>query len=73
MIVWSFLITFAFLGGWDSGLIIFIIKVLLICFLYVAVRASYPRFRFDQLMEIGWDDILMVAFGIFIFIISIIF
>lgn len=67
-----------FLGGWLSPLpflpdssLWFILKTLLICFLIIKVRANYPRYRFDQLMNLGWKTFLPFAIGYFVFIISI--
>lgn len=58
-----------FLGGWAgpewfgpvSGLVWFVIKTGLFIFLYVWVRATVPRFRYDQLMRFGWLILLPLA------------
>jgi NADH-quinone oxidoreductase subunit H len=47
----------------------FFIKVIFITFLFVFVRANLPRFRFDQLMFIGWKIFLPLALS-FIFFFS---
>jgi NADH-quinone oxidoreductase subunit H len=67
-----------FLGGWlspiaalPSASIWFIIKMLVVCFLIIKVRANYPRYRYDQLMGLGWKVFLPFAIGYFIFIITI--
>jgi NADH-quinone oxidoreductase subunit H len=64
-----------FLGGWlapisflPSSSIWFILKTLLICFLIIKVRANYPRYRYDQLMNLGWKVFLPFAIGYFLFI-----
>ena len=51
-----------FLGGpflfGFSHFSVFVLKYLLIVFLFIWVRSSYPRYRFDQLMILGWKSIL---------------
>jgi len=67
-----------FLGGWGSpfgflpeSVLWFIIKTLVICFLIIKVRANYPRYRYDQLMNLGWKTFLPFAIGYFLFITAI--
>jgi len=67
-----------FLGGWISPLMLFpdsvlwfILKTLLIAFLIIKVRANYPRYRYDQLMSLGWKVFLPFAIGYFLFIFGI--
>ncbi len=57
-----------FLGGWqgpfDSGILSmlwFVIKTFMFLFLYLWLRATTPRFRYDQLMEFGWKYLLPLA------------
>jgi NADH-quinone oxidoreductase subunit H len=71
MIIMSLLIVIFFLGGWSffnfsSGLIL-AIKTVFVAYLFVLVRALLPRYRFDQLMQLGWKTILPLALGFFIF------
>ena len=58
-----------FLGGWLSPLDIFpftlipsavwlILKILLLFFLFALVKATVPRYRYDQLMRLGWKIFL---------------
>ncbi len=49
-----------FLFGLVSA-IIFLLKVCLILFLYIWLRGTLPRFRFDQLMNFGWKILLPLA------------
>lgn len=74
----SALYSLLFLGGWLSPIFFlsnsifwFILKILLIAFLIIKVRANYPRFRYDQLMNLGWKIFLPLSIGYFLFIISI--
>lgn len=67
MIIMSALITTLFFGGWSGNfflnheswlIVLFIAKILFFCFIYILIRASLPRYRYDQLMEIGWKFFL---------------
>jgi len=42
---------------------IFIIKVNLVLFLFLTVRAALPRYRYDQLMRLGWKVFLPLSLG----------
>ncbi|MCU1462679.1 MAG: dehydrogenase (quinone) [Acidimicrobiales bacterium] len=48
------------LGGW-SGFLWFLIKEILFLSVYVWIRATLPRFRYDQLMDLGWKRLIPVA------------
>ncbi len=63
MILISMLATLMFLGGWGAPLAIldFIpgwiwlgIKTFLVVSIFIWVRASFPRYRYDQIMRLGW-------------------
>lgn len=71
IIFMSFLFTLLFLGGWSfiiSSPIIFFIKGTLIVFLFVWVRTSFPRLRYDQLMSLLWKSYLPLSLGLIILI-----
>ncbi|MED5330969.1 MAG: NADH-quinone oxidoreductase subunit NuoH [Planctomycetota bacterium] len=55
--------SFDLLGNWGAllGFLSFITKVLLFLFFYIWVRWTIPRFRFDQLMKLGWQVLLPLA------------
>jgi NADH-quinone oxidoreductase subunit H len=66
----SMLATTLFLGGWNGpfvdklpwlGVFYFLGKVIFFIFLYIWLRGTLPRFRFDQLMNFGWKFLLPVA------------
>ncbi|MGZ8796474.1 MAG: NADH-quinone oxidoreductase subunit NuoH [Thermoanaerobaculia bacterium] len=50
--------------GWIGGIIgltIFVSKVMVFMLVYVWFRATFPRFRFDQLMDLGWKWLIPLA------------
>ncbi len=53
--------------------IAFLLKVFFFLFLYIWVRGTLPRFRFDQLMSFGWKFLLPVAIGNVIFTIIMVY
>jgi NADH-quinone oxidoreductase subunit H len=64
------LMTILFFGGWLSpvpglpdGVLWFVGKVVLIFFLFSMVKAIVPRFRYDQLMRLGWKVFLPMSLG----------
>jgi len=66
--------TALFLGGWlffgISSEIIFIIKMVFVCMFFINIRATLPRYRYDQLIVIGWKKFLPVSLAITICYIS---
>jgi NADH-quinone oxidoreductase subunit H len=56
------------LPGWLEGMIWFFLKLFVFLFMYVWFRATLPRFRYDQLMDLGWKVLIPVAFGWFLFL-----
>jgi NADH-quinone oxidoreductase subunit H len=62
MIMVSAIAAIVFLGGWNGpilpGPLWLILKMFIFVFLYVWLRATLPRFRFDQLMGIAWKVLL---------------
>jgi NADH-quinone oxidoreductase subunit H len=66
MITLSALAVTLFFGGWYGpwaplGPLWFLIKLLIIIFLFLWIRATLPRLRYDQLMRFGWKVLLPVA------------
>nr|QGX86679.1 NADH dehydrogenase subunit 1 [Chloroidium sp. UTEX 3077] len=72
MIVMSSLCSLFFLGGWlppfnlaflffVPGVFWFGSKIILFLFLFVWVRAAFPRYRYDQLMRLGWKVLLPLS------------
>jgi len=44
----------------------FVAKVAVFMYLYIWYRATFPRYRFDQLMKVGWKVLLPIAIGVLI-------
>lgn len=76
MFVMSSIAVLCFLGGWTiprfitdalpflshvPGIVWFLIKVYSFMFFYFWIRATVPRYRYDQLMAIGWKVLLVIA------------
>ncbi|MBB5372883.1 NADH-quinone oxidoreductase subunit NuoH [Acidocella aromatica] len=72
MILISGMTTLLFLGGWLSpipfapftlipGVFWFLLKILICLFVFVWVRATLPRLRYDQLMALGWKVFLPIT------------
>jgi NADH-quinone oxidoreductase subunit H len=82
MLLMSAIITILFFGGWDSLFpyfsffspqLWFAVKVVIFCFLFVLVRATFPRYRYDQLMDIGWKVFLPITLAFFLFCAAILY
>jgi NADH-quinone oxidoreductase subunit H len=56
------------LPGALAGVVWFFLKLFVFLFMYVWFRATLPRFRYDQLMDLGWKVLIPVAFGWFLFL-----
>lgn len=65
MVLLSCIITLLYLGGWRGpwlpGPVWMLIKVCIIVFIFIWVRATFPRFRYDQLMKLGWQWLLPLS------------
>lgn len=73
MVLMSAITVLLFLGGWKvpfgiealdivPGVIWFVAKISLILFFYFWARATFPRYRYDQLMRLGWKVFLPFSF-----------
>jgi len=72
MILMSGITTVLFLGGWLApfgiapftwipGVVWFALKVAFCLFVFLWVRATFPRYRYDQLMRLGWKVFLPLS------------
>lgn len=81
MLLMSALIVIFFLGGWLFPFIslnnfsefIFSLKISFFAYSFVWVRATFPRYRYDQLMSIGWKIFLPLTLGFLILVCAILF
>ena len=59
------LTTTLFLGGWLGpvlpGPVWFVLKTLLIIFIFIWIRGTYPRMRYDHIMKFGWKFLFPAA------------
>jgi NADH-quinone oxidoreductase subunit H len=50
---------------------VFLTKLMLVVWLFIAVRWSIPRFRYDQLMRLGWKRLLPVALAFLVITVAV--
>nr|YP_010516256.1 NADH dehydrogenase subunit 1 [Atteva aurea]UXL88416.1 NADH dehydrogenase subunit 1 [Atteva aurea] len=62
----SLLCSIMYLGGYDLNLM-FYLKLLFISFLFVWVRATLPRYRYDKLMYLAWKSYLPISLNFLLF------
>jgi len=79
MVVMSAMATTLFLGGWRAplelgifatgwpavfvGIFWFTAKIFMLLCFYIFIRGTWPRLRFDQLMDLGWKVMIPLAFA----------
>lgn len=67
----SILFILLFFGGWYSfgyaSYMIFAVKIFTTIYSIIWVRATLPRYRFDQLIQIGWKVLLPLTMGLYIY------
>ena len=68
MILISVLTTLMFLGGWLSpvpflpdGILWWLLKTGFVLFLFLWFRATFPRYRYDQIMRLGWKVFIPIT------------
>lgn len=73
-----------FFGGWSSpfnfvpftwvpSFVWFSLKLLLVLFFFIWVRATFPRYRYDQLMRLGWKVFLPLSLAWVVFVSIVLF
>jgi len=75
MILIAALTTLMFLGGWLSpfpflpdGFIWWAMKVAFVLFLFLWFRATFPRYRYDQIMRLGWKVFIPITIVWIVFV-----
>lgn len=81
IIVMSSLFVLIFLGGWDipflkiqdkvTSIFIFSFKTFVLIFIFILIRGTLPRYRYDNLMGLLWKSFLPLSLGYFITAVSI--
>jgi NADH-quinone oxidoreductase subunit H len=77
MILISALASLLFMGGWlspfagipvlgdtilgEGGVHWFLLKTVVFCFLFLWFRATFPRYRYDQIMRLGWKVFIPIT------------
>jgi len=80
MLLMSAFSAILFLGGWlppfnsvffniVPGSVWFALKILIGVFIFIMARASLPRYRYDQLMQLGWKSLLPLSLSYYGFIV----
>ena len=83
MILISAMTSILFLGGWlppfdiapftlVPGPVWFALKIALVLFFFIWVRATFPRYRYDQLMRLGWKVFLPISLGFVIIVAAVV-
>ena len=88
IVILSALIVTIFFGGWHFpyleevitspnlkaliGFISFFIKIVIMCYIQLLIRWTYPRFRYDQIMKLCWKGLLPISLAL-VFIYGFIF
>lgn len=76
MILMSTIFIILFCGGWlvpftwmvlVPSFLVLSFKTVIVCFFFVIVRATFPRYRYDQLMNIGWKIFLPISLSYLVF------
>ncbi len=56
---------------WVPGIVWFLLKVLLVFFMFAMVKAMVPRYRYDQLMRLGWKVFLPISLAMVVIVASV--
>lgn len=84
ILLFSSMTTVLFLGGWlppvdifpftwIPGSVWFGLKVMMMVFMFIWVRVAYPRYRYDQLMRLGWKVFLPLSLALVLFVAGVLF
>ena len=84
MILIAALASIMFLGGWMApfnvapftwipGLVWLLLKISVMLFFFIWLRATFPRYRYDQIMRLGWKVLIPVTLVWIVFMGSVMF
>lgn len=75
VLIMVFMINHLFLGGWGAWeggfnlyFFLYIFKLLFVYYVFILVRAAIPRYRYDQLMRLGWKFVLPIGLSFFFYV-----
>jgi NADH-quinone oxidoreductase subunit H len=54
--------------NWVPGIVWFVLKASLVFFMFSMVKAFVPRYRYDQLMRLGWKVFLPISLGMLVIV-----
>jgi NADH-quinone oxidoreductase subunit H len=56
---------------WIPGIVWFVLKTGLLFFMFAMVKAFVPRYRYDQLMRLGWKVLLPISLAMIVIVASV--
>jgi len=62
----SNLVVVLFLGS--NSILVYTLEVFVVVMLFIWARACFPRYRYDRLIELGWQSLLPVSLGLLVLV-----
>lgn len=70
MLMMSILLVIFFVGGWGLSFFFFLLKISCVLLFFILSRSALPRYRYDQLMALGWKVLLPFCFAYLVFLLG---